>query len=99
MDARRMSLNAIKEGLEKGMYEITGVLETGEIVVAISGDIEKEFKRRILDITFISNSRKIIATKKLISEMGRPAREIMQIYKQCCDLNVKRCPKNNLRIR
>lgn len=58
MDARRMSLNAIKEGLEKGMYEITGVLETGEIVVAIPSYIEKEFKRKVLDTTFISDSEK-----------------------------------------
>ncbi|BDR73681.1 hypothetical protein K144316041_23890 [Clostridium tetani] len=35
MDARKLTTNIIKEGIARGNYEITGILETGEITVAI----------------------------------------------------------------
>ncbi len=33
MDARLMNLEAVKEGIRRECYEITGVLETGEVII------------------------------------------------------------------
>ena len=99
MDARLMNLEAVKEGIRRECYEITGVLETGEVILALVTESEKNLKERFLVNKFKSESVKISSVRRFMNKKGRPAKEIMQIYKQYCDTKTKRCKKNNLRIR
>lgn len=98
MDANTMSKKAINEGINKGYYKITGVLKTGEVVIALLGDVEKDSLIPALQ-SEKSKEDKLKMTKALIDVKGRPAKEIMQIYKQyTCGKN-KKCNKNGLRLR
>ncbi|MGO5075221.1 hypothetical protein ACTQ4K_14995 [Clostridium sporogenes] len=95
MDAKKMTTKIIKEGIAKGNYEITGILETGEIVIAVLSDIEinclNEIEKHDYDI------------ENFINIQGRPADEILQAYKEReCERNNIRantCKKNRLRFR
>ncbi|MDM0756152.1 hypothetical protein QTI00_04590 [Clostridium perfringens] len=98
MDARNLELELIKEGISKGNYEITGVLETGEITISLVTKLDKDFIRKVLEDDE-GCEEKLRKTKKLIKIKGRPAQEIMQVYEQKCNLNHPRCKKNNLRIK
>lgn len=90
MDAKKMTTKIIKEGIAKGNYEITGVLETGEIVIAVLLDTEIEI------LNTVKNHGDV---KKFIDIKGRPANEILQVYKQKVCEKSDRCMKNGLRIR
>lgn len=98
MDARKLELEVIKEGISEGFYIVTGVLETGEITIALISDLDEVFIDRVLE-SGKSDDEKLRRTKNLMKIKGRPSQEIMEIYKQKCDLNHPRCKKNNLRIR
>lgn len=92
-----MSVEAIREGILKGFYELTGVLETGEIVISLTGTIEKDLVS-ILD-SMSNDNEKLEYTKKIMDIKGRPAHEIMQIYYQSTCSKEKRNKRNGLRIR
>lgn len=98
MDARTLGLDVIKEGISKGLYEITGVLETGEITISLITDSDRRFVREVLE-SDANDEEKLRRTKNFMKIKGRPAQEIMQVYEQRCILNYSRCKKNNLRIR
>ncbi|MBO3344349.1 hypothetical protein JJB52_08725 [Clostridium perfringens] len=98
MDAKNMGIKAIKEGISKGNYEVTGVIETGEVIIALVTDVDKVFIKEVLESSE-SNEEKLRVTKNIMKIKDRPAQELMQVYKQKCDLNYPRCKKNNLRIR
>lgn len=97
MDANRMSVEAIREGISKGFYELTGVLETGEIVISLTGTIEKDLVSILESMT--NDNEKLKFTKKVMNIKGRPAQEIMQIYYQSTCSKEERNKKNGLRIR
>lgn len=98
MDARNIGIKAIKEGIEKGWYELTGVLETGELVIALMGDPEKSILKDVCNSNK-SNSEKLEEIQHLIEILGRPADELLQVYEQnTCSKN-QRCLKNGLRLR
>lgn len=97
MDAKRMGIKAIKEGIFKGNYELTGVLESGELTIALVNKSDQIFIKEILDSNK-SNDEKLERTKELIETKGRAALELMQIYEQKCSLSSIRCGKNGLRI-
>lgn len=98
MDARRMSVAAVKEGISRGCYELTGVLETGELVIALVSDSDVDLLLPSLKSN-LPNEEKLKNTQLLISTKGRPAEEIMQIYNQyTCEKN-QRCKSNGLRLR
>ncbi|MHB9921710.1 hypothetical protein CGQ39_12540 [Clostridium botulinum] len=90
MDAKRMTTKIIKEGIAKGNYEITGILETCEIVIAVLSDTE---------IEILNTVKKHGDVKKFIDIKGRPANEILQVYKQKVCKKGDRCIKNGLRFR
>lgn len=90
MDARKMGINIIKEGIARGNYEITGILNTGEITLAILSDTEIEILNTITEDKQIENFRDI---------KGRPAKELLQVYKQKHSDDKNRCIKNNLRLK
>lgn len=98
MDARNLGIEVINEIISIGDYEITGVLETGEIILALITDDDRKF---IYDVLESSKSldEKLKETKKLRKIKGRQAHEIIQVYEQKCCLNYPRCKKNNLIIR
>lgn len=98
MDARNLGIEVIKEGISKGFYEITGVLETGEITISLITDFDKRFVREVLESN-VNDEDKLRRTKKIMKIKNRPAQEIMQVYEQKCNLNYPKCKKNNLRIR
>ena len=98
MDAKNMGIKAIKEGISKGNYEVTGVIETGEIIIALVTNVDKVFIKEVLESSE-SNEEKLRVTKNIMKIKDRPAQELMQVYEQKCDLNYPRCKKNNLRIR
>lgn len=99
MDAKRLTTQTIKEGIEIGCYELTGVLETGEGVIAIlDGNVDRNFIKEVLESN-ISNMGKLEKTKNLMKIKGRPAQELMQVYEQKCSSNHPRCKKNNLILR
>lgn len=97
MDANRMSIDAMKEGISKGFYELTGVLKTGEIVISLTGTLEKDLVS-ILD-SMSNDNEKLEYTKKIMDIKGRPAHEIMQIYYQNTCSKEERNKTNGLRIR
>lgn len=90
MDAKKLGVRVIKEAIEKGNYELSGILETGEIVVSIISDTE---------IDILKNINTEEQLKKLIDIKGRPAKELVQVYNQKNSNSFNRCYKNNLRIR
>ncbi|RXI58091.1 hypothetical protein [Clostridium tetani] len=90
MDARKLTTNIIKEGIARGNYEITGILETGEITVAILSDVEIEI------LNTITKDKQI---KNFMNMKGRPAKELLQVYKQKYSDDKNRCIKNNLRLK
>lgn len=92
-----MSVEAIREGISKGFYELTGVLETGEIVISLTGTLEKDLVS-ILD-SMSNDNEKLKYTKRVMDIKGRPAQEIMQIYYQNTCFKKARNKKNGLRIR
>ncbi|EPY2286107.1 hypothetical protein ACXAT6_003365 [Clostridium sporogenes] len=91
MDAKKMTTKIIKEGITKGNYEITGILESGEVVIAVLSDTE------IKVLNKIENHGDEV--KRFIDIKGRPADEILQVYKQKQCEKSDRCMKNGLRIR
>lgn len=100
MDGRKLETKIIKEAISKGSYELTGILNTGEIVISIvNPSSEKKIIEKYIDDEEISDEEKMIKIKKLIKIKGRPAQELMQIYLQKVDLNYPRCKKNNLIFR
>lgn len=86
MDVRKLETKIINEAISKGNYEITGALKTGELVIAIVGDLEKECLELILN-SDKSKEEKLISIQALMGTRGRPAEELLQIYKQkeCCN--------------
>lgn len=99
MDANNISSIAVmKDGILKGMFEITGILETGELVITLLNDVENEYLRKVLNSNK-SNKVKLHCTKKLIATRGRSAKELLQVYKQNVCEKGKRNKKNNLRLR
>ena len=100
MDGRKLETKIIKEAISKGSYELTGILNTGEIVIAIvNPSCEKKIIEKYFDDEKISNEEKLKITKKFIRRRGRPAKEFMQVYEQKCNLIYPRCKKNNLIFR
>ncbi|MDM0609579.1 hypothetical protein QTH09_00880 [Clostridium perfringens] len=98
MDARKLGLKTIKEAILNGCYEVTGVLGSGEVTIALITDVDKRIIKEVLESSE-SNEEKLRVTKKLMKIKNRPAQELMQVYEQKCDLNYPRCKRNNLRIR
>lgn len=98
MNARNLEIKAINEAVLKGNYVVTGVLNSGEVTIALITDLDKRFVREVLE-SDANDEYKLRMTKKLMKIKNRPAQEIMQVYEQKCDLNYQRCKKNNLRIR
>jgi NhaP-type Na+/H+ and K+/H+ antiporter len=89
MDARNLTSNVIKEAISNGNYEITGALETGELVISIIGDFEREMLSKIFN-TNIKENEKLENLKAFMSTRGRPAEELMQIYHQnYCSIDEK----------
>lgn len=100
MDSNRIpSADVIKDGIGKGMYEITGILKTGEIVIALLSDVEKEYLSRVLINSTKSKKYKLNCVKALINTRGRPAKELLQVYKQYTCKNYQKSSKNGLRFR
>lgn len=98
MDANKLLTKIIKEGIAKKSYEITGILDTGEITVAILCDIEKEYLNKVINSNK-SDSEKFNDVMALMDTRGKPAKELLQVYEQnICDKS-KRNPRNNLRFR
>lgn len=99
MDANRISnVNVMKKGISKGDYEITGILETGELVITLLNDTEKDYLKEVLS-SDKSKKEKLNCVKKLIATRGRPANELLQVYKQNICRQDERSPKNGLRFR
>ena len=92
MDANIIGIKAINEGISKGDYKITGVLSTGEVVLTLFTDLDKEILKEMQNID--ADKEKIL--KKVIESKGRPALEWEQVFKQEFDIKSKRCLKNNL---
>lgn len=99
MDANNISsIEVMEDGIAKGMFEITGILKTGELVITLLNDVEKEYLNRVLNSNK-ANKGKLHCIKKLMGTRGRPAKELLQVYKQnVCEEN-KRSKKNGLRFR
>lgn len=99
MDANKISSVAVmKDGISKGMFEITGILETGELTITLLNDVEKEYLGKVLNSNK-SNKVKLQCVNKLIATRGRPAKELLQVYKQNVCEEGKRNKKNGLRLR
>lgn len=99
MDANRIAkIEGMKEFIAVGLYEITGILETGEIVIALLSDIEKEYLDKVFTMNK-SKSRKLFCVQSLRNVLGRPANELVQVYKQKTCKKVERSFKNGLRLR
>lgn len=99
MDANRIpNISIMKKGISKGNYEITGILKTGELVITLLDDIEKDYLKKVVSSNK-SKEEKLSCVKKLMATRGRPANELLQVYKQniCCQ--DERSPKNGLRLR
>lgn len=92
-----MSVEAIREGISKRFYELTGVLETGEIVISLTGTLEKDLVSILESMS--NDNEKLKYTKRVMDIKGRPAQEIMQIYYQNTCSKEARNKKNGLRIR
>ena len=100
MDGRKLETKIIKEAIGEGSYELTGILNTGEIVIAIvNPSSEKKIIEKYFDDKKISNEEKLEITKRFMKRLGRPAQELMQVYEEKCNLTYPRCKKNNLIIR
>jgi hypothetical protein len=99
MDANKIaSVEVMKDGISKGCYEITGILKTGEIVIALLSDTEKECLDLIIKLD-TSNEEKLEKVKYLMSTRGRPAEELLQVYKQNVCGKKERSLKNGLRLK
>lgn len=99
MDANRIAcVKVMKEGISKGNYEITGVLKTGELIITLLSDLDKEYLKKILNSNK-TEEEKLFMTKKLMSIKGRPAEELLQVYKQNTCEECDRSSKNGLRLR
>lgn len=42
MNAKKMSVEAIKEGIAKEMFYVTGVTKQGEVILVLISNVEKE---------------------------------------------------------
>ncbi len=93
-----MQIKVLNELILRGLYEITGVTDDGEVVLAIiSEDDKKIIESNIRN--FRSDEQKLELIKKLISVKGRPAKELMQIYLQETAQKEDCCLGNGLRIK
>lgn len=100
MDAKMLGREIIKEAINEGSYELTGILETGEIIISIVNPTsERKIIEKYLDNKNISNEKKLKIIERFMKTKGRSAQELMQVYKQKCSLDYPRCKKNNLIIR
>lgn len=99
MNPYRLSKSVIDEAIRKGNYELTGLLETGEITIAIMTDLEKEVLEHIVS-TPNDNKEEII--EDFIKSTRNETSELLEVYKQWSvsekDMdNV--CKKNRLRFK
>ncbi|KIN82148.1 hypothetical protein [Clostridium botulinum] len=97
MNPFRISKNNIKAFIDSGNYELTGLLETGEITIAIVSDLERDTLKKVMKSSNI-NKEQII--KDLNNLTDNRTNEILEIYKQLSaneTLNI--CKKNGLRIK
>lgn len=76
-----MNINAIQEGISRGNYKITKVLETGEVVIALVSDFEKELLSKISDLSENEALEKISKFKKLTDKQSD---ELCRAYKANC---------------
>lgn len=98
MDARKLGIKAIKEAIQEQAYELTGITENGEVILAIVCDSESLLINKLLrnGKTEMEKSRNI---KKLMQVRGRDAEEYMQIYLQRIVEDDKVCKANGLRFK
>lgn len=97
MNPFRISKNNIKTFIDNGNYELTGLLETGEITIAIVSDLERDTLKKVMKSSNI-NKEQII--EELNNLTDNHTNEILEIYKQLSandTLNI--CKKNGLRIK
>ncbi|MBA4509169.1 hypothetical protein H1057_14130 [Clostridium sporogenes] len=97
MNPFRISKNNIKTFIDNGNYELTGLLETGEITIAIVSDLERDTLKKIMKSSNI-NKEQII--EELNNLTDNHTSEVLEIYKQLSandTLNI--CKKNGLRIK
>lgn len=98
MNPFKLSKKAIKEAVSNGDYELTGILKTGEVTMAILTPIEKD----VLEKINISRGTDAVKTiNKFNKRVGNSTNEVIEVYKQFvanhCSENI--CRKNGLRIR
>lgn len=98
MDAHKMNLSAIKEGIKRGNYMVTGILETGELVIALINDSDKKYLNDVLSSDKSSNE-KLKLVQNLIEIKDRPAEELLQVYEQNICNKKQICLKNGLKLR
>ncbi|WP_125153632.1 hypothetical protein [Clostridium rectalis] len=97
MNPFRISKSNIKAFIDNCNYELTGLLETGEITIAIVSDLERDTLKKVMESSNI-NKEQII--KELNNLTDNHTNEILEIYKQLSandTLNI--CKKNGLRIK
>lgn len=81
MDAGKMSIKNIKYAIDMKAYEITGILATGEITVAIVSDTDK----MVLDLIFKkpkSNKKRLRVLDQYRKLDGESSNGLKQIYRQ-----------------
>jgi DNA-binding NarL/FixJ family response regulator len=78
MDAHRITYENLKECIEKGWYQITGILETGELTVAILSNTEIDIINKALEL---SDEEGLEIIKKMSLSMG-DREECLEAYKQ-----------------
>ena len=91
MDANKISLKIINEAIEKKNYKITGILESGELIITLLSDTDLKILEQIK-----SAEDKKVLLDNVIKLKGRPALEWEQVFIQEFDLLSNRCLKNNL---
>ena len=91
MDANKMNIKAINEGIQRGNYALTGILKTGEVTLTLLTDLDKEILKELE-----GKNNKEAKLKKIIKLKNRPALEWEQVFKQEFDIKLSRCFKNNL---
>ncbi|WP_099328820.1 hypothetical protein [Clostridium paraputrificum] len=98
MDARRLSKNVIVEAIERKSYELTGVTENGEVVLAILGDTERDILNRIFKEKE-TDEEKLTWIKKAMDLIGGNAQEYVQVHLQNIAKRNEVCKANGLRLK
>ena len=91
MDANKISLKIINEAIEKKNYKITGILESGELIITLLSDTDLKILEQIKN----ADDKKVLLDN-VIKLKGRLALEWEQVFIQEFDLLSNRCLKNNL---